>query len=92
MPDITKNPGVVRALREGRNPDDIAILSCGACGELGYYNQGSSFSCAYCKRGFRVVTQDEADDDDYGATGTMVIDECHSLQDILDAEPYDYRD
>ena len=82
MADVFNNPGVKAALRSGRDSSDIAILNCPACGELGYYNQGSWFNCDSCKRCFRVVTQDEADDDDYGADGTLVIDECMTLDDV----------
>ena len=89
MGNIYENPGVKAALKSGRQPDDIAILACPGCGELGYYNQGSWFSCVSCKRSYHVVTQDEADDDDYGATRTLVLDECMTLADI-DSLPENY--
>jgi hypothetical protein len=57
--DIWKDPGVKQALKSGRQPDDIAVLSCPKCGRWGYYNQGSSFWCRFCKQGWYCCSEDE---------------------------------
>lgn len=52
--DIWKDPGVKERLKEGRQAFDIQCLRCPECNNLGYYNQGSSFSCRFCDLTFRV--------------------------------------
>ena len=63
MSDIWKDPNVKAALKS-RPPDDIAILSCPTCGADGYYNQGSHFTCRFCKRTWYVCSEDEEPPDD----------------------------
>jgi hypothetical protein len=57
--DIWKDERVIEALKDGRPPDDIAILDCPKCNIAGYYNQGSWFSCPHCKTDFSVMSEDE---------------------------------
>ncbi len=57
--DIWKDPSVKEALKEGRPANDIAVLRCPECDELGYYNEGSTFSCRFCDLCFPVVTEGE---------------------------------
>lgn len=57
--DIWKDPMVKAALKEGRPPEDIAVLECPKCGGLGYYNQGSHFTCRFCKRVWYCCSEDE---------------------------------
>ncbi len=59
MSDIWKDPNVKAALKDGRQPDDIAVLSCPKCGRWGYYNQGSHFYCRHCRAGWYVCSDDE---------------------------------
>jgi hypothetical protein len=53
--DIWKDPAVKEALKSGRPASDIACLPCPECNQLGYYNEGSSFSCRFCDLTFYVV-------------------------------------
>ena len=57
--DIWKDPCVRDALRDGRTPGDIAVLACPKCNRFGYYNQGTSFWCRFCRLGFEVISEDE---------------------------------
>lgn len=60
--DIWKDPAVKAALKT-RGPDDIMVLSCPKCGRYGYYNQGSSFWCRFCKEGWRCLSEGEESDE-----------------------------
>ena len=60
--NIWKDPNVMAALKEGRSADDIAVVACPKCNRWGYYNEGSHFSCRFCKVTFQV-TQEDADTD-----------------------------
>jgi hypothetical protein len=64
MSDIWKDPSVKAALKQGRSPDDIAVLSCPKCGQWGYYNQGSSFFCRKCRQGWYCCSEGEEPPDD----------------------------
>jgi hypothetical protein len=39
------DPNVKAALKQ-RRPTDIALIECCACGNYGYFNEGSHFSCS----------------------------------------------
>lgn len=56
---IWSDPRIKAALRDGRHPDDIAVLNCPKCGHLGYYNEGSHFSCRHCRRSWYCCSEDE---------------------------------
>lgn len=56
---IWKDPMVQAALKDGRSPDDIAVLNCPKCGHPGYYNQGSRFSCRHCRGSWYCCSEDE---------------------------------
>jgi hypothetical protein len=43
------SPLIRAAMREGRRPDDICIVSCDRCGSVVYYNQGSHCACEWCE-------------------------------------------
>lgn len=83
------DPGVKRALKEGRDPSDIALLSCPMCGVLGYYNQGSHFSCRMCNEAWAVLADGE-DPVEYEGRQTMCADEVISLADFEDGAPDGY--
>jgi hypothetical protein len=57
--DIWRQPEVMAALKQGRAPDDIAVLSCPKCGRWGYYNQGSHFWCRFCSEGWYCCYEGE---------------------------------
>lgn len=59
--DIWKDPYVKQALKEGRPAWDIAVMRCPKCGQFGYYNEGSSFSCRFCDDTYHV--DDELSDE-----------------------------
>jgi hypothetical protein len=44
------SPGIAQALRDGREPSDIAVVVCDRCGSAAYYNQGSHCACEHCDR------------------------------------------
>jgi len=93
-PDIWDDVNVKQALADGRQPDDIAVLNCPICGNLSYYNQGSSFCCKdeNCQgnHGFRVLVQEEAEAADYKDRHTIILDHLLTLEDVLEAECADY--
>lgn len=62
--NIWKDPAVKAALKEGRTPDDIAVLSCPKCDAWGYYNQGSHFYCRHCRKGWYCCSEGEEPPDD----------------------------
>jgi hypothetical protein len=41
-----EDPNVKMALRSGRPATDIHVICCQNCGNYGYYNDGSHFSCS----------------------------------------------
>lgn len=81
--DIWKDPRVKDALKEGRTPDDIAVLGCPKCGRLGYYNQGSHFSCLSCKRTWYCCSEGEEPPDD---RPYMYLDDVMTLDDTVSVE------
>ena len=77
---IWKDPRVNDALKDGRQPDDIAVLECPQCGKFGYYNQGSHFSCLGCDMDFYVCSEsEEAPDRPF-----VRVDDFRTLADITD--------
>lgn len=59
MSDIWKDPAVRSALEEGRSADDIKVMDCPSCGQLGYYNEGSHFHCRPCRKTWYCCSEDE---------------------------------
>jgi hypothetical protein len=57
--DIWQDHGVKGALKSGRDATDIAVLRCPRCDRWGYYNQGSSFFCRFCKEGWYCCSENE---------------------------------
>lgn len=78
--DIWKDPSVKAALKDGRLPNDIAVLSCPKCSRWGYYNQGSHFWCRFCKEGWHCLAEGE-EPPPYGQY--MYLDGFTSLDDTL---------
>jgi hypothetical protein len=56
--DIWQDPMVKEALQE-RPAEDIAVLNCPDCCKLGYYNQGSHFTCRFCNVTFLCISEGE---------------------------------
>lgn len=77
--DIWKDPQVIEALKE-RPAEDIAVLNCPDCHQLGYYNQGRHFSCRFCDATWYVCTEDETPPVD---RPYMVFDGFMSLADTV---------
>ena len=86
---IWDDPEIKAALSEGRAPDDICVLNCSICGGLGYYNQGTSFYCRYCQRGFTVLDENEEPPPD-DARSYFWPDVLLTLDDVIAAECEDY--
>ena len=61
------------ALRAGRRPGDISLITCDGCGSVTYYNPGSHCSCEHCDANLDHLI---------GEDGGEVI----TLQDVWDAE------
>lgn len=80
------DPNVVAALKNGRPPSDIALLSCPRCGVLGYYNEGSHFSCRACGSGFAVLSEGESHDGPALHTDGVI-----TLDDFASAAPEGYE-
>lgn len=57
--DIWKDPQVKGALKDGRQTWDIAVCRCPECRQLGYYNEGSSFSCRFCDLTYLVIDPED---------------------------------
>ena len=67
--DIWKDPKVKEALKDGRDASDIWCIRCPRCDQLGYYNEGSSFSCRFGCGTWRV--DDEMSQDAITLTDTV---------------------
>ena len=83
MSDIWQDPRVRDALKDGRTPDDIAILTCPKCHQQGYYNQGSHFTCLECDIDFWVCSEGE---DAPEHLPHIVLDGFTSLADVTDEQ------
>jgi hypothetical protein len=79
--DIWKDPRIVAALKE-RSPDDIAVLPCPRCGRLGYYNQGSHFTCLKCNRTWYCCSEDEGPPLD--GRPWMSVEDARTLEDVTE--------
>lgn len=71
--DIWKDPMVQEALKDGRPASDIYCLRCPTCNRLGYYNEGSHFTCRFCDRSWMVMSEG----------GAMSAEEAVSLADTV---------
>jgi ribosomal protein L37E len=67
------DPNVVEALRQGRDANDIMVITCSDCGWVSYYNEGSHCGCRHCGRDLMPKIEN---------------DECSSLADYWYYEPY----
>ena len=72
--DIWKDPAVKEALKEGRSSDDIRVMDCPKCNQWGYYNEGSSFSCRFCDKTWRVTDEMAQDSITLSDTVTVTTD------------------
>lgn len=86
VPSIWKDPNVIAAFGEGRASNDICVLNCPACGELSYYNQGSSFTCRVCERGFWILGENEEVPDGSLASDYFRPDFLLTMEDVAEAE------
>jgi hypothetical protein len=87
MSDVWLDPRVKDALAQGRAADDICIMECPSCQQLGYYNQGSHFTCLECNVTFNCVSEHNSEDD---VAGPLVyIENAHFLGDWTNP-PQDY--
>lgn len=82
--DLWQDPMIKAALREGRPASDICPLSCPRCGRNGYYNQGSHFTCAHCRRSWYVLGENEEAPGD--GRPSMRADDMITLADTLDSQ------
>lgn len=69
--DIWKDECVMDALKEGRSADDIRVISCPKCARWGYWNEGSHFSCRFCRNHWSVST--EMADDSITLADTVTV-------------------
>lgn len=69
--DIWKDPMVKEALKDGRTPDDIRVMNCPKCGRYGYWNEGSHFSCRFCRKTWFV--RSEMADDSVTLSDTVTV-------------------
>lgn len=79
------DPNVKAALADGRGAGDIALLWCPHCGQAGYWNQGSHFTCSvedchFSASGFQL---DRIIHDD----GTIRLDEWYDAAVDMDDIP-----
>jgi hypothetical protein len=81
--EIWNDPDVRAALKDGRHPDDIAILTCPNCAREGYYNQGSYFSCRGCGVGFYCCSEEEEPPD---GMPWVSLNDVVTLADVMGAE------
>ena len=81
MSDIWKDPRVKAALKSGRSSDDIAVLDCPKCGQSGYYNQGSHFTCLKCDKTWYCCSEGEEPPDD---RPYMWLGDVRTLADTVD--------
>jgi len=84
MSDIYKDPMVKEALKDGRPPTDIAVLMCPKCGEYGYYNQGSHFSCRLCDGTWYCCAEGEDPPD---GVPYLRLDEFLTVDDVTNYDP-----
>jgi hypothetical protein len=61
-----ESPMIREAFREGRMPEDIAVVVCYRCGSVVYYNEGSHCACEWCEANLDHLT-----DPDTGAVITL---------------------
>lgn len=90
MSDIWQDPRVKDALNDGRRADDIAVLDCTTCGQTGYYNQGSHFTCLPCDKTFYCVSENETPPDD--GTPWLRLEDMRTLADTLDSATFGPED
>ena len=84
------DPMVLAALKDGREPSDIALLLCPDCGVFGYYNEGSRFYCRMCDKSFGMLCDDEEPDEDGLPYLRFDEGDLMTLADYEDCEPDGY--
>lgn len=80
---------VQAALKDGRAESDIALLSCPDCGALGYYNEGSHFTCRVCDHSYTCICEEEEPPSD--GRPYLVLDGVSSLADWDCGDNWDHR-
>jgi len=84
---VWRDCDVISAMNDGRTLDDICVLNCPICGQLSYYNQGSSFYCKPCDKGFVCLSEDETPPSN---ERYVRLDYILTMEDVADAECEDY--
>lgn len=85
MQNIWQDPRVIEALKE-RDASDIAVLDCPRCGEAGYYNEGSHFTCLKCDQTFYCCSEGETPPE----SSHLFIDE--SVRQLSDCIYWDHEE
>lgn len=81
---IWNDPRVQVALKE-REPCDIAVLACPHCGTLGYYNEGSHFTCLPCAITYYCCA--EGEDPPFDGRRYLYLTDMMRLDDTDQGEP-----
>lgn len=81
---IWDDPRVQAALQE-RPANDIAILECPTCRTLGYYNQGSHFTCLPCDVTYYCCG--ETEDAPIDGQPYLILDQVMQLSDVIMETP-----
>jgi len=72
-----------------REPTEIALLECPNCGQHSYYNEGSTFYCRHCDRGYTVMGADELAEvgsPEWCQLRPVCCDDLCSLADLIDEQ------
>ena len=91
MSDWEDDPMVAEALKT-REARDVALLACPDCDRYSYYNQGASFYCRFCDRGYMAMTHQEIADaleDDDLPPDCACCSEIVTVADLIDAAAFE---
>ena len=84
---VWQDPRVKEAMKE-RSLSEIEVLNCSSCGQLGYYNLGSHFTCRHCDKTWYVLSDEEEPPID--GRPCMRPDVILTMEDVSQAECEDY--
>src|SRR5690348_1270350 len=68
------DPMVEAALKGGREPSEISLIRCSACGVYTYYNEGSHWTCRECG----VLIDNDLLDDVIGAGEVITLQDYYN--------------
>lgn len=77
----TESPLIAEALRDGRQPQDISVVTCDQCASVAYYNDGSHCACEHCG-----ANLDHLLDEDSGEVSTL--DDLMEMEALGDDMPF----